>query len=160
MSREGIAPYAYSEDYKNALWLLCRQSAFCQSLMEKRAKGKRIKKNEVEEAVALLEYAETLFLEEKEKMGFTDGLRFMVEPACFRGFKFVDGCLTGDYTHLLDIMMPLQNRKEAPENHYTFEISSLILAHYFVETGKWYRENKIKKIVKKVFSLFGIEEIL
>lgn len=131
----------YSENYKNSLCLLCRQSAFVERMIRESLAGQDIAKEKVKEELSLLAVAKKRFLKAKEEMNYSGGLDFM-EDANFYQFRYKDGCLAGNYESLTDITIPWIEMEETEENHFKYEVGTLLLFHYFVQTGRYDKQSE------------------
>lgn len=150
----------YTEAYKNALCLLCRQSAIVEQFVALVKNGYSVEEAEMQEHLDLFARAKERFLEVKKDLGFKDGLTFLQEDVSFQGFRFKKGQLSGDYTHLTDILIPWMEQPESAANHYKYEVSCLLLSHYFMQKGEYdygnveeidyVRESIIKRVWRRI----------
>lgn len=133
-----------TEEYKDALCLLCRQSAIVEQMRELKMSGEELDPDVMMYHLQLLEKSKELFVEIKEELGYKDGLKFM-ENANFYGFRLKDGCLEGDYKHLPDIVLPWVETENSP---FKYEVGVLLLSHYFMQRGEY--DYGTEYLVKKV----------
>ncbi len=122
-----------TEEYKDALCLLCRQSAVVEQMRKLKLSGEELDPDAITYHLQLLEKAKELLVEIKGELGYKDGLRFM-ENANFYRFRLKDGCLEGDYSYLPEIVLPWIETEEDP---FRYEVGVLLLSHYFMQRGEY-----------------------
>lgn len=160
------------ERYKDALCLVCRQSAILEQYYMLMKEGKEVDENTLIYHLELLVSAKESFLALKKELGYTDGLSFM-DDANFCGFSYKNGCLSGNYSKLPDVLLPFVE-KESDDTHFRYEVGILLFTHYFMQRGEYgdFRVEQLltrlplftrikiyfKKKVKEVFSLFYMKE--
>lgn len=128
----------YSEAYKDALCLLCRQSALFEHYKKAQKEGKRIETGELQKALEMAMWAKAEFLREKESLGFQDGIDFMSQELFFAGFSYKDGTLLGDTKNLPAILTPWLSLEENAKNHWKYEVATLLLSHYYMEQEQYH----------------------
>jgi len=132
-----VAKIPVTEEYKNSLSLLCRQSAKVDMYIDMyKKRNKTVTKEVLLDNFFLLAEAKSDFLKEKEKLGFNDGLSFM-DDCSFAGFSFQNGCLQGDYENLTKILIPWVEGDACDADHYRYEVGTLLLSHYFMKTEQY-----------------------
>lgn len=136
----------FKEDYKDALCLVCRQSAILEQYHRLMQEGKEVDEDVFVYHLQLLVSAKEAFLKIKKALGYEDGLSFM-DDANFYGFKYSGGCLQGDCSKLPDIVLPWIEEEEE-DAHFRFEVGILLLSHYFMQRGEY--EYKVNHLLKKV----------
>lgn len=151
----------YTEAYKNALCLLCRQSAIVESYVCALKNGFSVNEENMKRHLDLFARAKERFLAAKKDLGFKDGIAFLQEDVTFQEFRYRRGQLVGDYTHLADILIPWMELPESAANHYKYEVSTLLMSHYFMQKGEYdyaeeveetdyVRENIIKRVCRRI----------
>jgi len=152
------------EEYKDALCLLCRQSAILEQYHLMIQEGKQVDEEAFVYHMQLLVKAKESFLQIKRKLGQEGALSFM-DDANFCGFRFINGCLTGDYAKLPDIVLDWIEQEGEKDSYFKYEVGILLLSHYLMQKGLYRYEvdNLLKKIpflvrgkiwLKKIFGLF------
>lgn len=138
---------AYSEAYKDALCLLCRQSALFEHYKNAKKAGRLLaSERELKRNLELAAWAKAEFLREKEKLGLPGGIDFMSETLSFSGFSYRGGELTGDTSKLTRILEPWMRLEENEQNCWKYEVAVLLLSHYYMGEGK-YRHAEPKVLI-------------
>lgn len=143
----------YTEEYKNALCLICRQNAILEKYNNIISSGGKVCREEIQMHLDLFVKAKESFLEAKKALGYTDGLAFLQNDSAFYGFRFQQGSLSGDYEYLTKILIPWTESEESEENHYKYEVGTLVLSHYFMQLGRYEYQKKqtVKERMKKLW---------
>lgn len=114
------------DKYINLVALVCRQSAILEVALQRTVSSAFLI-----EQLSLLSQAIAALKEEKKRLGMEDEVSFLKDTSSFCGFSFKDGVLSGDYTNLPAIAENYFRTNE----HYKYEISVLLLSHYYMQEG-------------------------
>lgn len=145
----------YSEEYKNTLCLVCRQSALLHYLL-KHQDEVRVTKEFVDKQFAALGAAQNDFLEAKIALGFSDGLSFLKDEPSFTTFRFKNGQIEGEMDDVYKVVSRWLELPEEEKSHFRYESATLILSTYFIEKGMYpdieiKKRGKVDLFLRKVF---------
>lgn len=116
--------------------------------------GEVVSPEELDKSLSDLEKSKEIFLKEKERLGFHDGLEFL-ENANFAGFQLKDGMLKGDTKKLFCIVRPFYEGFPQKVSNFQFEIANLLLAHMQVyEEEKPVKKQYIKNLLAEIKLFF------
>ena len=123
--------------YESALCLFCRQSALLEHYTTCRSVGVAVPDKEMKKALVTTKLARERFLDAKESLGIEGGLSFMEKDAVFFGFSYRNHTLSGDYSHLTEILWPLADMPVNRKSCFKHEVAVLLLSHYYMQMGKY-----------------------
>lgn len=133
------------DGYEEALCLFCRQSAIFDHLRQCQEAGIKIPSRELESAMKQTRAAMEDLRIEKQNLGYEDGFEFASKPGYYDGFEIKDQHLSGNYKKLVAICEGMRNvDKVTNKNHFKYEQATLILTHYYVQTGQYPMRGALK----------------
>ena len=144
----GNCPLAYDE----ALNLFCRESALFEHYALCQEAGLKISDRELKRSIEAMKLAKENLLIEKQNLGYDDEFDFAKEPLySSRGFELVKSRLTGRLDNVVSAVEGWRNvDKVTKKNHFKFEQATLVLSHYYMQTGQYRMRGRYKVIFRNL----------